>query len=162
MLSHLLTHLNPYSSEKPLLAISDLTFLEMGLCELSINYMSCVFGISKHMQEDLMDQIISLFAIGILDHDLYPGVKSRYLEGNPALVNCNLLDLSGLLSSKENSQQSLGLQISTPTVTLKRVSDAKAQPSLTGRPQPRPSQLPPTTSPIDYPQQRGVPWKRIT
>ena len=46
-----------------------------------------------------MDQIISLFAIASLDHDRYPGVRSRYLDVYPALVNCDLLGLSMLLSS---------------------------------------------------------------
>ena len=46
MISHLLTHLNPSSSENILLAISYLTRLEMVLGELSINYMSCVRSIS--------------------------------------------------------------------------------------------------------------------
>ena len=37
MLSNLLTHLNPSSSENLLLTISDLTCLDMGLGELIIN-----------------------------------------------------------------------------------------------------------------------------
>ena len=42
MLSHLLTHLNPSTNENLLLAISDLTRLEMGLDKSSIDYMSRV------------------------------------------------------------------------------------------------------------------------
>ena len=44
-----------------------------------------------------MDSIIHIFAIASLDHDRYPGAKSFYLLGDAALVNCNLLDLRGLL-----------------------------------------------------------------
>ena len=42
ILYHLLTHLNPSYSENLLLAISDLTRLEMGLGKSSIDYMSRV------------------------------------------------------------------------------------------------------------------------
>ena len=47
ILSSLLTHLNPSSNENLLLAISDLTNLEMRLGELSINYMLRVRGIAQ-------------------------------------------------------------------------------------------------------------------
>ena len=47
-----------------------------------------------------MESIFPLFAIASLDHDRYPGVKSRYLAGDATLVNCDLLKLSGLLSRK--------------------------------------------------------------
>ena len=69
MLSHLLTHLNLSSSENLLLAIPDLTRLEMGLGESSINYMSLVRDISQRMQGITMDKIIPLFSIASLDHD---------------------------------------------------------------------------------------------
>ena len=46
MLSSLLTHLKPSSNEKTLLAISDITRLEMRLGESSIDYMSRVRGIA--------------------------------------------------------------------------------------------------------------------
>ena len=48
-----------------------------------------------------MERIIPLFAIASIDHNCYPCVKIFYLAGDVALVNCNLLDISGLLSSKE-------------------------------------------------------------
>ena len=47
MLSSLITHLNPSSNENVLLAITDLTRLEMRLGELIINYMSRVRGIAQ-------------------------------------------------------------------------------------------------------------------
>ena len=47
MLSSLITHLNPSSNENLLLAITDLTPLEMRLGELSIDYMPRVRGISQ-------------------------------------------------------------------------------------------------------------------
>ena len=81
-----------------------------------------------------MEKIIPLFSIEILDHACYPGVKSRYLAGKPALVNCNLLDLSSLISSKDTRQQALGLPSSTPPSTENHVSNSQAQPPLTGHP----------------------------
>ena len=48
-----------------------------------------------------MDQIIPLFVIASLDHERYPGMKIRYLVGNTALVNFNLLDISVLLSIED-------------------------------------------------------------
>ena len=88
-------------------------------------------------------------------------MKIRYLAGNPTLVDFNLLDLSGILSSKETRQQALRLLSSTPPVTVNRVPNAQAQPPLMGHPQTRPSQTPPMTSYTYYPPPRGVPWKCI-
>ena len=88
-------------------------------------------------------------------------MKRWYLEGNPTLVNCNLLDLIGLLSIEETRQQSLGLPSSTPPATFNRGYDSQSQSPSTGLPQPRPSQPTMTMSPMDYPPRRGVPWKCI-
>ena len=109
MLSLFLTHLNPSSRKKNFLAISDLTRLEMVLGELSIDYLSRVRGISQCIHGITMERIITLFAIATLDRDRYPGVKICYLAGNAALVNCNLLELSGLLPRKYTRQQALGI-----------------------------------------------------
>ena len=76
MLSSLLTHINPSSNEKLLLAISDLTCLEMRLGDSSIDYMLRVCGIAQRMQGVTIDRIIPLFIIASLDHERYPGVKS--------------------------------------------------------------------------------------
>ena len=48
-----------------------------------------------------MKKITPLFTIVSLDHDLYPGVKSCYIVGDPTLVNCNILGLSNILSRKD-------------------------------------------------------------
>ena len=101
MLFLLLTHLNPSSNENILLEISDLTRLKMRLGESSIKYILRIQGISQRTQGVKIDRIIPLFAIASIDHDQYPGVKSRYLAGDTALVNCNLLQLRGLLSSED-------------------------------------------------------------
>ena len=77
MISHLLTHLNPSSSENLPFAISYLTCLDMVLGESSIDYMLRVRGISQLMQGVTMDKIIPLFDIASLDHDCYPDMKSR-------------------------------------------------------------------------------------
>ena len=45
-----------------------------------------------------MERIIPLFAIASLNHDRYPGMKSRCLAGNVAMVNYYLLELSSILS----------------------------------------------------------------
>ena len=99
MLLSLLTHLNPYSNETFPLAILDLTCLEMILGNSSIDYMLRVRGIAQRIQGVKIDLIIPLCAIARFDHERYPGVKSSYLAGDTALVNCDLLQLSGLLSS---------------------------------------------------------------
>ena len=104
MLSLLITHLNPSSNENLLLAITDITRLEMRLGESSIDYMSRVSGIAQRMHRVTIERIIPLFAIASLYHKIYPGVRSRYLAGDTALVNCDLLQLSGLLLSKETRQ----------------------------------------------------------
>ena len=117
MLSSLITHLNPSYNENLLLAITYLTRLEMRLVELSIDYMSRVRGIAQRMHRVTIDRIIPLFAIASLDHEIYPGVKSRYLAGDTALVNCNLLHLSGILSSEETRQRALGITAVPPSTT---------------------------------------------
>ena len=100
MLSSLLTHLNP-SSRKNVLVISDLTRLEMRLGESIIDYMSRVRWISQRIQVITMERIVHLFSVGSLDPDRYPSVNSLYLEIDSALVNCDLIELIGLLSSEE-------------------------------------------------------------
>ena len=99
MLSLLITHLNPSSNETFLLAITDLTRLEMRLGESSIDYMSRVRGIAQQMHGVTIDRIIPLFAIASLDHERYTVVKIQYLAGDTALVNFDLLHISCLLSS---------------------------------------------------------------
>ena len=69
MLSHLLTHLNPSSSKNFLLAISDLTRLNMGLDETDINYMSGVRGVSQYLRVVLVEKIIPFIDIMSLDYD---------------------------------------------------------------------------------------------
>ena len=63
----------------------------------SMDYISRVRGIAQRMHGVKIDRIIPIFAIASLYHEIYPGVKSRYLVGYTALVNCDLLQLSGLL-----------------------------------------------------------------
>ena len=89
MMSSFITHLNPSSNENLLLAITDLTLLEMRLGKSSIYYMSRVRGIAQWMHGVTIDRIIPLLVIASLDHERYTGVKSRYLAGDTALVNCN-------------------------------------------------------------------------
>ena len=118
ILSLLLTHLNPYSREKLLLTISDLTCLEMRLGESSMDYMSRARGISQRMQGITIERSISIFATASLDHDLYPGVKSCYLMGDTTLVKCDLHQLRGLLSSEETKQHALRIPSSPPSTTI--------------------------------------------
>ena len=53
------------------------------------------------MHDITMELIIPLFTITSIYHDRYPGVKISYLAGDAALINCDLLELSGLLSSED-------------------------------------------------------------
>ena len=99
MLSLLITRLNPSSNENLLLAIIDIIRLKMRLGESSIDYMSRFRSIAQQMHGVTIDRIILLFAVATLYHKRYPGVKSWYLLGDTALVNCVLLQLSGILSS---------------------------------------------------------------
>ena len=161
MLLSLLTHLNHSSNENLLLEISDLTCLEMRLGESIIDYMLRVCGIAQRMHGVTIDCIIPLFDIASLDYESYPGAKSRYLAGDTALVNCDLLQLSSLISSEETRQHPLGISsIPPPTTSVKSVSNTQNNPQNE-----RPASLPhqPTTqSPnVTYPPTRGIPWKCI-
>ena len=118
MLSLLLTLLNPYSSVNLLLAISYLTRLDMQLGESNINYMSRIQGISQRIQGITIERIIPLFSTASIEHGQYPGVKSRYLMGDAALLNCDLLELSVLLSSEDTRQRALGIS-SAPLSTTR-------------------------------------------
>ena len=162
MLSSLLTHLYSSSIENLILKISDITRLKMWLVESIIDNISRVRGISQSMQGITIEHIIPLFAITSLDHDRYPGVKNRYLTGDAALVNCDLLELRVLLSSKYNQQRALGITSAPPSTTVSnRVSNTPTQPPPTGLPAPHPTQPPAQSSAKAYPQPRGVPWKWI-
>ena len=107
MLSSLLTHFSPSCRKNLLIAISDLTRLEMEVRESSIDFMSQVRNISQRVKGLSMEKIIPIFIIASLDHDCYPGVKSRHLDGDPALVNCDLLIINGKLLSEETRQQEM-------------------------------------------------------
>ena len=80
----------------------------MSLVEYIIDYMSHVQGVSQRLQGIYMDKIISLFATSRLYHDHYPGIESRFLAWEQAIITCGLLDIVGLLYSDETQQQSLG------------------------------------------------------
>ena len=124
--------------------------------------MSRVRGISQLMQGIIIEHVIPLFAISSLDHECYSGVKSRYLAGDAALVNCDLLQLSGLLHIEETRQRALGIQNNPPSTTItNRVSNTPTNPPLTGRPTPQPTQPLTQSSAVAYPPARGVPWKCI-
>ena len=86
----------------------------MGLGESIIDYMSRVRGISQRMHRIPTERIIPIFAIASIDHDRYPGVKSSHLAGNVALVNYDLLDLSGILSIEETQKRALGIWSAPP------------------------------------------------
>ena len=78
------------------------------------------------------------------------------------MVNCNLLKLSGLLSSKKTRQRSLGIPSSPPSTTVaNRVSNTPTLPLPAGRPAPLPSQPKAKSSAVAYPPPRGLPWKCI-
>ena len=78
------------------------------------------------MQGVTIYRIILIFAIASLDHERYPGVKSRYLTGDTMLVNCDLLQISGLLSSEETRQCALGIP-ATPLSTTSANSVSNTQ-----------------------------------
>ena len=90
----------------------------MRLDKSSIKYMSRVRGIAQWMHDVKIDHIIPLFVIASLDYDSYPGVKSNYLAGYTTRVNCDLLQLSVLLSIEETRQHTLvipDIPLSTPS-----------------------------------------------
>ena len=162
MLSSFLTHLNPSSRKNLLLAISDLTRLKIQLRELSIDYMSMIQGISQHMQGNTMERIIPIFAIASTDNDRYPGVKSCYLVGDAALVNCDLLKIRGLLSIKDTRQHTLVIPRAPPSNTVaSRVSKIPTKPPPEGFPAPHPLQPPTQSCAVAYPQPMGFPWNCI-
>ena len=91
--------------------------------------MSRVCGMSQYIQGITMERVVSLFTIASLDHDGYTGVKGHYFSGEAALVNCYLLKLSSLLSSKETRQWALGIPIAPPSTTIpNRVSNTPTTP----------------------------------
>ena len=117
--------------------------------------MSRVREIAQWMHRVTIDRIIHLFAIASSDHKIYPGVKSCYL----ALVNCDLLQLSGLLSNKETRQRALVItDVHPSTTSINRVSNINSQ-----NERPVPYQHQPTTpsSNVPYPPSRGIPWNCI-
>ena len=159
MLSSLITHLNPSSNENPLLSITDLTRLKMGLGKSSIDYMPRVRGIAQQMHGVTIDRIIPLFFNSESRSQKISRGESRYLAEDTTLVNCDLLQLSGLFSSKETRQRARGITAvpqSTPSVNQVSHNNLKNE-------RPVPAQHQPTTpsSNVPYPPSRGVPWNCI-
>ena len=68
MLSSLIAYLKPSSNENLLLAITDITSLEMILGELSIDHTTRVRGVSQRMHGVEIDCIIPLYEIASLYH----------------------------------------------------------------------------------------------
>ena len=128
MILHIITQLNPSSSENFLLTINYLNHLEMSLGESSLEYMSRVRGVSQRLQGILIDWIIPPFAIVSLYHNRYLGIKRHYLAEDPALVNCKLLGIGGMLSSKETRQQTLGLPMKYQESRRKRHPTSQPHP----------------------------------
>ena len=123
--------------------------------------MSRVRGIAQWMHGLTIDRLILLFLIASLNHKGYPGVKSRYLVGDSALVNCDLRQLSGILSSEETKQRALGIPaISPSTTSANRVSNTKNNPH-NERPVPQRHQSTTQSSNVTYPPTRGLPCKYI-
>ena len=109
-----------------------------------------------------IESIISFFAIASLDHEDYTGVNSRYLAGEAALANCDLVQLSGILFSKETRQCTMGIPSALPsTTTANHVSNTPTKPPPYGFPNPQPPQPPTQSSNVAYPPQRGAPCKCI-
>ena len=73
-----------------------------------------------------------------------------------------ILQLSGLLSSKETRQLYLGIPNAPLSKTIaNRMSNTSSNPPQNGRPAPQPPQPPTQLSTVAYPPARGVPWKYI-
>ena len=103
-----------------------------------MDYMLKVRGIAQRIHDATIDRIIPLFAISSLGHEIYPGVKSRYLVGETTLVNCDLLQIRGILSSEEKGQRALGIPATPPSTTrFNRVSNTQNN-SQNERPVPPP------------------------
>ena len=160
-ISHLLTELKPSSIENLIVFISDITRLNMVLDKKSIDYMIRVRSISQRLEGVSMEKIIPLFAIARLYHDWYPGVKSRYLVVAPALVNCELLGISGILSRKYTEEKNLGLPRYVSLAIENCASDTRTQSPSTWLLQPHPILLLTPPSHMDYTPPMGVPWNYI-
>ena len=113
------------------------------------------------MQGVTIDSIIPLFVIVSLDHDRYPGVTNRYLAGDTALVNYNLLQLNGLLSSETRQRDLENPNIPPSTTIANCVSNTKSNPPQNELPALQPPQPPTQPSSVTHPPARGVPWKFI-
>ena len=109
-----------------------------------------------------LEKIIPLFTITSLDHDSYPGVKSLYLAGDAALINCDLLQLRSLPSSKKTKQRALGISNAPPSTTIaNRVWNTPTNPPQTGRPKLQSNQPRTQSYAVEYPPSRRVPRKCI-
>ena len=62
----------------------------------------------------------------MIDAGRYSGVKNCYLAGDTVLVNCDLLQLSGILSGEQTRQLALGIPaIPRSTTSVNHVSNTK-------------------------------------
>ena len=127
----------------------------MRLGKSSIYYMPRFRGIAQRMHGVKIDRIIPLSAIASLDHVKYPGVKSCYLAGDTALVNCDLLQLSGLLPNEEKIQQALGITAIPPSTTSVNLVSNTNNNSQNERHVPPQHQPTTQSSNFPYPPSRG-------
>ena len=105
-----------------------------------------------------MERIILLSVIVSLDHNRYSGMKIRYLAGDAALVNCDLLELSGILSSKETQQRALGIRSAPPSTTVaNRVLNTLTQTPPVSKPRPTSYPTPSTNISRGLPTTKGGP-----
>ena len=124
--------------------------------------MSRVCGIAQRTDGVKIDRIIPLFAIASLDHERYTGGKSRYLAGYTLLVNYDVLQISGLLSSEETRQRALGINASPLSTTSVNCLSNTNHNSQNERPVPPPHQPITQSSNVPYPPTSGVTWKYIS
>ena len=84
-------------------------------------------------------------------------MKSCYLVGYTALINFDLLQLSGLLSSEETRQRALVIPKIPPSTTVaNRVSNTQNKPPQNGRPTQQPPQTPNTIIQNNIPTCKGI------
>ena len=119
--------------------------------------MQTVCEIGDRLRGVDIQQLMPLFAIANIDQDKYPGLMSRYVADDPALLRANLLSLGQILSTEEKRHKFLNRNLGPSFPSAQRASGSSA-------PAPSPSPTPaPTPTPGDYsyPPSRGVAWKYI-
>ena len=127
--------------------------------------MARVRGFASRLAGVSIDDLMPLFVLIAMNHDAYSGLLARFAGGEPAVLQANIADLEKLMLEEDSRRLAMGLSTPTSMPSANRAKDGASTGTSTPGPSSNPHRPAPrnttTNEPLDYPPDRGVPWKII-